>query len=135
MISGIRKQNKRREIAIMEIDNCERRIDINLHGYSVADAIDTADEKIIEAWQNGFKKITFVHGAATSTHHFSAKYTGYGGIKWSLRSRLAQGDWMKYIYNRRSVKHIIGDTFMTLSLRPNSNPKNPPEWSHSSKKS
>jgi len=115
-------------MASLHIDPEAKHVGVDLHGFSVATAMDVAEQLIRQAWENGFTSITLVHGAGTSLHHMSAMYTGYGGIKWSLRSRLYQGDWMEYAYNRRSRQHDINDTAMTLRLRPNPNPQAPPQW-------
>ena len=103
-------------------------IEIDLHGDPVVDAVEIADQKIREAWENGSERVTVIHGSPRITHHIQAQHLGRGGIKWALRGRLAQGAWMKYAYNRRSTKHSILDGSMTLALRPNPNPRPEPIW-------
>jgi hypothetical protein len=109
-------------------DNEQRNIQIDLHGYAVSNAIAIAKSKIKEAWENGFDYITLIHGARASRHHFSARNTGYGAIKWELRSALSQGYWKEWVFYRRSKKHSIGAISMKLKLRPNSNPNSHPNW-------
>lgn len=115
-------------MAWQKIDDQARMLEVDLHGYTVADAVDLACSKVSEAWQNGFERITLIHGAPGSTHHFSAAHTGYGGIKWQLRGILARGEWNEYLYGRRSKKHFVEEGFMNLRLRPNPGARAVQEW-------
>ena len=105
-----------------------REYSLDLHGHTLADAREIAGAKIREAWENGYDVITLIHGSPLIRHHLQARYSGRGGIKWEVRGRLASGEWMKYVYNRRSVKHDIGEGSMTLALRRNPNPNRPERW-------
>ena len=115
-------------MARMKLDPSGQQVPIDLHHYAVRTACDIAYQKVQEAWENGYDEITLIHGAPSSTHHFSAWSTGYGSIKWSLRRALANGCWMRWAYNRRSRQHMIEDGAMTLRLRPNPKPHTPPQW-------
>jgi hypothetical protein len=91
---------------------------VDLHGYRVCEALEVADNAIQEAFDKGLPEITLIHGAPDVRCKEHALILGRGGIKWELRSRLAQGYYMDFVYNRRSTKHRIGDASMTLALRP-----------------
>lgn len=93
------------------------RMEVDLHGYPVWQALEVADEKVKEAWENGCRYITLIHGAPEIRHHKTAWQVLRGGIKWGLRGKLARGEWMQYAYQRRSRQHVIEDGFMTLRLR------------------
>jgi hypothetical protein len=95
------------------------RIEVDLHGYPVWEAVEIAETRIREAWnQPAIEAITFVHGAPEIRNHGVAQALGRGGIKWSLRGCLARGEWNEWVYGRRSKKHRIEDGSMTLTFRP-----------------
>ena len=112
----------------LNLDDRERQLSVDLCGYTVREAEEVADEKVREAWENGYERITLIHGCSYIRHHFQAAALGQGGVKWTLRSRLAQGYWNKYVFPRRSAKHDVGGCYMTLALRPNPTPRCPASW-------
>ncbi len=112
----------------MEIDDTERELSVDLRGYTIAEAERIADEKVREAWENGYSRITLIHACAYIRHHAQAAALGQGGIKWTLRRMLAQGHWNEYAYPRRSAKHEVNEYCMTLALRPNPNPLPVASW-------
>ena len=93
-------------------------LEVDLHGYSTWEALELADKKVQEAWEKQYDYIMLIHGAPDVTHHFHVKILQRGSIKWGLRGRLYRGEWMEYVYCRRSTKHSIYDGSMRLALRP-----------------
>ena len=92
---------------------------LDLHGLSVRDAIEIAEETINTAHEAGFRFVKLIHGAPEIRHHMTAQVLRRGGIKWELRGCLSRGDWDSWVYSRRSAKHRIGDGAMILALRAN----------------
>ncbi len=80
-----------------------------------AEVAEAGIEKAFE--QPDVGSITLIHSAPDVRHHALARQLGRGGIKWALRGRLAQGGWKKWVYGRRSKKHVVEDGAMTLALR------------------
>ncbi len=91
---------------------------LDLHGYPVWQALETATAKVKEAWERGWKEVKLIHGAPDIGHWQTAWAVGRGGIKWGLRGLLSQGEWNQYVYPRRSRRHRIGDGAMTLAITP-----------------
>jgi len=102
---------------------------LDLHGYTVREAVELADKKVREAWENGYDHITLIHGCPDVRHWRQAEEWGRGGIKWELRGYLACGDWKDYVYYRRSKKHKVDGGYMTLAVKPNPTPNVPERWS------
>jgi hypothetical protein len=102
---------------------------LDLHGYTLDEAMEVVDDKVREAWTNGYKFITLIHGSPFIRSHMQAKHQGRGRIKWELRGRLARGSWGKYMFYRRSKKHDLRDGSMVLALKPNPNANEPEVWS------
>lgn len=90
---------------------------LDLHGYPVRQAIELAEDTVKAAHEAGFGFVKLIHGAPDICHKMTADVLGRGGIKWELRGCLARGDWSKFVYPRRSMKHRIGDGEMILALR------------------
>jgi hypothetical protein len=90
--------------------------ELDLHGYSVWEALELAERTIRDAWECGYRRIAIIHGAPDIRHPMQARH-GRGGIKWGLRGLLYRGEWNKYVYGRRSRKHWIDDGYMSLALR------------------
>jgi len=116
-------------MAGMIIDPFERHVALDLHGYGVAAARRVARQLVREAWENGFHRITLVHGAAAAQRESIAWGTGYGVIKWQLRGLFLRGKWRQYLYHGGSRKHRLDAGCMRLAVRPNPAPRQPAEWS------
>ena len=92
--------------------------ELDLHGFSVSEAVELAEDMIRACWESGFSHIRIIHGAPDIRYWMETRYAGRGGIKWSLRGCLHRGEWSKYVFPRRSSRHLIDDGYMTLALRP-----------------
>lgn len=112
----------------MKLDEAERHDGVDLRGYTIGEAEEIADQKVREAWENGYKRITLIHGCSYVRHHKTATILAQGGVKWTLRSRLAQGCWDQYVFPRRSKRHDVNEWCMTLGVRPNPNPRSTARW-------
>jgi hypothetical protein len=116
-------------MAELRIDYDRQHIEVDLHGYGLSAARRIAREKIREAWENGFQRITLVHGAAGVRRHGLAWSRGYGVIKFQLRGQFLRGRWRQYLYHGGSRKHRLDEGAMRLAVRPNPEPRRPPHWS------
>ena len=103
--------------AVAEVRSQDNNHTLDLHGYPVWQALETAVAKVKEAWEKGWEEVAPIH-APDIRHWQTASVLGRGGIKWGLRGLLAQGEWDAYVYPRRSRRHRIGDGAMTLAVRP-----------------
>jgi hypothetical protein len=106
-----------------------REIEVDLHGYTVREGIEVATRRVQEAFENGYDFITLIHGSRRVRNVRHSRRLRRGGIKWRLRRILYRGEWLEYVYYRRSKKHAVRDVAMRLRLRPNSNPRPEPHWS------
>jgi len=102
---------------------------LDLHGFAVQEALAIADQKVAEAWANGYDVITLVHGSPGIANPHMVKTIGRGGIKWALRARLSEGCWDQYVAHQNSVAHSIGRGAMKLALRPNPDANPVETWS------
>jgi hypothetical protein len=115
-------------MALLKVDEYDLHVEGDLHGLPVTDAVEIAHKKVREAWENGYRTITLIHGSPLIQHHFHARAQGRGGIKWELRGCLHRGEWKETVFHCRSKKHCIADGHMTLTLRLNPKPRQPPVW-------
>jgi hypothetical protein len=111
------------------VDDTRRSVQVDLHGYGVGDARRIARSKVREAWENGFRQITLIHGAPSSRRPGLAWQSGYGTIKWHLRGQFRQGKWRRFLYHGGSRKHRLEAGAMRLAVRSNPAPRVPPQWS------
>ena len=109
-------------MAGFEADIFDKCVEVDLHNYSHRTAIQTAREKIKEAYKHGFRYIRLIHGAADVKH----KEDG-GSIKFALRSMLKSGELARWVEERGSKKHKINDESLVLALRKNPAPVDE-EW-------
>jgi hypothetical protein len=95
---------------------------IDLHGHDVLTALDLAEDRIREAYANGYEAIELLHGAGDVVEPVE---TGRGRIKWALRRMVEDGSLDGYIDRRRTW---LKAGSMVLYLK--RNPKARPErWS------
>lgn len=87
-------------------------VTLDLHGVSVADALDYADHLVVQAARYGRSTVRLVHGASTADR--GAERT----IKGALHDALDHGD-----YDRHVTTSFKGDTVLTLGLAPAPSPR------------
>jgi hypothetical protein len=114
----------------MSITAGHDHVTLDLHGYTPSHAIYEVVTPVIHAaWRKGYSSITLIHGSPDIWE--PPRGFGRGGIKWSLRRVLRQGEWKRWVWNMRSVKHhrLEKDSgAMTLALRPNPHPDPELPW-------
>ena len=113
---------------LSEAEASDRCYVLDLHGYTVRDAVRISKLRVREAWENGFRRIRLIHGSALIKSGIDAWYLGRGGIKWELRRRVERGQWSRYVDTDHPELHDIRNAVMTLALRPNPNPLVPARW-------
>jgi hypothetical protein len=113
----------------LKIDHEQRHVEVDLHGYGLSQARRVAREKVREAWENGFRRITLVHGGAAAVRPGAAWSQRYGVIKWQLRGLFRRGRWRQYLVHGGSRKHRLDEGAMRLAVRPNPEPRTEPRWS------
>ncbi|MDP6496058.1 MAG: hypothetical protein QGI09_11780 [Dehalococcoidia bacterium] len=104
-----------------------RRVEIDLHGYSLATAEGVALAKVREAYENGFRLITFIHGWSTSRQ--TNRSEGRDTIRELLRAMLGRGEFGPHAYSGKHRKHIRDVASLTVALRPNHQPLEASLWS------
>jgi len=97
------------------------------HGYAV-DQVETWADRIVQAaWEHGYERVEFVHGAADvaargTIGHDAPRVGGRGRVKDVLRRRLYRGQWRRWAEAVRSGKHEIDERRMTIALLDNPRP-------------
>jgi hypothetical protein len=84
-------------MAWFEVDIFNKCVDVDLHKYSHRTALFVAREKIKEAYENGFRYVRLIHGAADI-----AKKNEGGSIKFALHSILKRGELDKWVDKKES---------------------------------
>ena len=104
-----------------------KHMEIDLHGYSLATAERVALAKVREAYRNGFRLVTFIHGWSTSrqTRRSERRDT----IRELLRDMLSKGEFGPHAYSGENRKHIMDVASLTVALRRNQQPLETPFWS------
>lgn len=102
-------------------------MEIDLHGYSLASAEEVALVKVREAYDNGFRKITFIHGWSTARQ--VVRLEPPVTIQHLLRNMLKTGEFEPYAYTWRNRGHFRSNASLTIALRSNSEPLEQPFWS------
>ncbi|MFC1919631.1 Smr/MutS family protein [Chloroflexota bacterium] len=105
----------------------EKRVEIDLHGYSLVSAEEVALVKVREAYDNGFPRITFIHGWSTARQVYELEPPGT--IKHLLRSMLKRGEFEPYAYTWRNRGHLRSNASLTIALRSSPEPLEQPFWS------
>jgi hypothetical protein len=116
-------------MAGLDISPDGKHLIVDLRGYSASRAVAIATEKVSEAWQNGFSHITFVHGPVDPGRLEHVAIMRAIAMKWRLRKTLSRGDWERWVYSGPSPAHAISSGDLSLAVRPNPSPRNPPTWS------
>src|SRR3982074_3232047 len=76
-----------------------RTLSADLHGHDVLTAVDLAEQRVHEAYSNGYEAVELLHGAGDVTEPVE---TGRGRIKWALRRTVEEGRLDGYIDSRRT---------------------------------
>lgn len=102
------------------------------HRYA-PDQVETwADAIVRSAWEHGFERVAFVHGAADvparGTPGYPGAVSGRGSIKEILRQRLYRGRWSRWAKGRREGEHDVSEGEMTIALRENPAPDRSARW-------
>ncbi len=93
--------------------------ELDLHGYPVSAAREVAREFVKAAWEAGWDHVVLIHGARAARHPQSKLVlSGYGGIKWSLRGMLHDGEFDPYARSASSSLHRHEPTRLIIALEP-----------------
>ncbi|TMC14759.1 MAG: hypothetical protein E6J29_02300 [Chloroflexi bacterium] len=95
---------------------------IDLHGHDVLTAVDLAEDRVREAYSNGYEAVELLHGAGDVTEPVE---TGRGRIKWALR-RLVEGGGLDGYIDRRRTWLKAGSIVLYLRRNPKARPE---RWS------
>ena len=95
---------------------------IDLHGHDVLTAIDLAEQRVREAFANGYEAVELLHGAGDVAEPVE---TGRGRIKWALRRLVEDGGLDGYIDRRRTWLKS-GSIVLYLKRNPKARPE---RWS------
>jgi hypothetical protein len=117
-------------VTAIEIDPDTQTVRVDWHGYAI-DQVETWADRIVQAaWEHGFRRVEFVHGAADvaargTIGHDSPSVAGRGRVKDVLRRRLYRGQWRRWAESVRDGNHEIAEGRMVITLleNPRSNPK------------
>ena len=93
---------------------------LDLHGFDVLTACDTALLFTREAYANGYHQIELVHGARDVVEPVQGGEGQRGGIKWELRRMLDHGQFDAFC--RRQDSHAMEGSIV-LALRANPQPR------------
>lgn len=105
-------------------------VTLDLHGHTTGYVVsELAQAVIAAAWRRGYRSVKLIHGSpdVQSRRHADCR----GGTKWGLRQALNRGDWTRWAWNRRSVKHSgleANSGALVLALRPNPAPEPGSPW-------
>jgi hypothetical protein len=106
---------------------------VDWHGYAV-DQVETWADPIVEAaYEHGFRRVEFVHGAADvatrgTIGHDSPRVAGRGRVKDVLRRRLYGNRWRRWAEPVRTGLHDIEEGRMVIVLLENTEPRRRARW-------
>jgi hypothetical protein len=95
---------------------------VDLHGHDVLTALDLAEQRVREAYANGYEAIELLHGAGDVAEPVE---TGRGRIKWELRRMVQDGSLDGYIDRGRTWLKA-GSVVLYLKRNPKARPE---RWS------
>ena len=95
---------------------------VDLHGHDVLTAIDLAEQRVREAYANGYEAVELLHGAGDVAEPVE---TGRGRIKWVLRRMVQEGSLDGYIDRGRTWLKA-GSIVLYLKRNPKARPE---RWS------
>jgi hypothetical protein len=117
----------------MEVDPDGATVRVDWHGYA-PDQVETWADRIVEAaYEHGYARVEFVHGAvdvaARGTPGYGGRSVfGRGRIKDILRARLYGRRWRRWALDVREGKHEIVEGRMVIALRENPSPERRARW-------
>jgi hypothetical protein len=118
---------------LLEFDHETATVRVDWHRYAPDQASAWADRVIEAAYEHGFQRVEFVHGApdvlARGTPGYGGEpIEGRGQIKDILRKRLYRGHWRRWALDMREGRHDIAEGRMLIALRDNPNPNPRARW-------
>jgi hypothetical protein len=106
---------------------------VDWHGYAV-DQVETWADRILEAaYEHGFRRVEFVHGASDvasrgTIGHDQPSVRGRGQIKDVLRKRLYRNQWRRWAESVRQGNHEISEGRMVIALLDNPSARPKTRW-------
>ncbi len=92
-------------------------LQVDLHGYDVVGAIELAEQRVHDAYENGYATVELLHGAGDVAEHVEE---GRGRIKWALRRLVDEGRFYGYCV---PGKTWLKSASIVLYLKPNPRPR------------
>src|SRR3979411_1169503 len=96
-----------------------RTLSVDLHGHAWQTASDLAEQRVREAYANGYEAVELLHGAGDVTEPVE---TGRGRIKWALRRMVQEGSLDGYIDRGRTWLKA-GSIVVYLKRNPKARPE------------
>lgn len=90
---------------------------VDLHGYDVLGALELAELRVQEAFENGYATVELLHGAGDVAEPVEK---GRGRIKWALRRLVEEGRFYGYCLPDRTW---LKAGSIVLYLKPNPRPR------------
>jgi hypothetical protein len=117
----------------MDLDHHTGTVRIDWHGYAPDQVAIWSDQVIAAAYEHGFNRVEFVHGAtdvaARGTPGWRGdQVEGRGRVKGLLRSRLYGKHWRRWARDVREGEHRIFEGRMVVALRENPEPDPAARW-------
>lgn len=94
-----------------------KELKVDLHGFDVVGAIELAEQRIHEAYENGYSTVELLHGAGDVSEPVEE---GRGRIKWALRKLVDEGRFHGYTL---PSKTWLKAGSIVLYLKPNPRPR------------
>lgn len=94
-----------------------RDLQVDLHGYDVLGALELAEQRVHEAYENGYGTVELLHGAGDVAEPVEQ---GRGRIKWALRRLVEEGRFHGYCV---ADKTWLKAGSIVLYLKPNPRPR------------
>jgi hypothetical protein len=106
---------------------------VDWHGYALDQVETWADRVVQAAYEHGYHRVEFVHGAADvatrgTIGHDKPSVSGRGRIKDALRRRLYGNRWRRWAQGVREGNHEIAEGRMVIALLENPKPNPRARW-------
>ncbi len=126
----------------MEIDQDNLALSVDWHGYAIDQVETWADRIVRAAYEHGFERVEFVHGAPDLASRGTLGWEGdprrrdprgetgggRGTIKDILRKRLYGRRWSRWVSDPRDGTNAVEEGSMTLVLKVNPKPDRSAKW-------